>query len=110
MYVLFQVPENETKEEKPRTRPAAIDLHDLEQELSKIHTGGTRHIILQPQPVAVVNAIQPVDLSLNTTPTDGVSLDPVREPLFCLVIILNNFIQLLTFCTSSRIKNIKTNQ
>ncbi|KAK6639894.1 hypothetical protein RUM43_008169 [Polyplax serrata] len=72
MFTSTTVPEQETKEEKPRVRPAAIDLHDLEQELSKIHTGGPRHILLQPQPVAMVNTIQPVDLSLNTTPTDGV--------------------------------------
>lgn len=74
----IQVPEPETKEEKPRVRPAAIDLHDLEQELSKIHTGGTRHILLQSQPVAMVNAIQPVDFSLSTTPIDGVSIDSVN--------------------------------
>lgn len=72
--------EPEIKEEKPRNRPAAIDLHDLEQELSKIHTSGARpQILLQPQPVAVVNQIHPVDLSVNTTPTEGVNAtDPVR--------------------------------
>ncbi|KAL0277213.1 UNVERIFIED_CONTAM: hypothetical protein PYX00_004572 [Menopon gallinae] len=75
------VQDAETKEEKPRIRPAAIDLHDLEQELSKIHASAPRQILLQPQPVAVVNAIQPVDLSLNTTPTEGIQVDAKKPEM-----------------------------
>lgn len=67
----------ESREEKPRSRHPT-DLRDLEQELAKIHT---RPQILQP--VAVVNTIQPVHVSVNPPETEqnkeGESLQPEAQ-------------------------------
>lgn len=72
-----QVVEQTDKEDKPRIRPAAIDIHDLEQELAKIHTASVRpHILLHQQPLTALH-------SVNTTPTEGLSQDNVggsKEP------------------------------
>ncbi|XP_069693417.1 uncharacterized protein Wnk isoform X2 [Periplaneta americana] len=94
-----QVASREEAQRQQRPRPAAIDLHDLEQELAKIHTGH-RHIPLAQASgatqlipnIAMPQAIpQPVAPLLTTVPLAiPTPVQPTNTPVFPTAVLQPN--------------------
>ncbi|PNF29955.1 hypothetical protein B7P43_G07281 [Cryptotermes secundus] len=95
-----QIASKEEVQRQLRPRPAAIDLHDLEQELAKIHTGH-RHVALnqapsgaQLGPTAATQVIpQPMAQLLTTVPLAvPTPVQPTNTPIFPTAVLQPNLV------------------